>query len=206
MDIQMPEMDGIEATRYIIDQYPNRQRPVIVALTANALPGDREKYIEIGMSDYISKPIEEKKLVDILNKWTNTKNDMSIEKTDKPGDDLEIAYWSEERLGMLQEGADSKEFIADIVEAFCTSSLKYVQSLKEAMHKKDIEQMKKIAHALKGMSLSMGAVRLSQMSLDLESRIQEKKQITETHIQLLEATLNLSISYLKDKFEGIINK
>jgi signal transduction histidine kinase/DNA-binding response OmpR family regulator len=204
MDIQMPEMDGIEATRYIIDQYPNRQRPVIVALTANALPGDREKYIEIGMSDYISKPIEEKKLVDILNKWTNTKNDMSIEKTDKPGDDLEIAYWSEERLGMLQEGADSKEFIADIVEAFCTSSLKYVQSLKEAMHKKDIEQMKKIAHALKGMSLSMGAVRLSQMSLDLESRIQEKKQITETHIQLLEATLNLSISYLKDKFERII--
>lgn len=58
MDIQMPEMDGMEATRQIRQSFPEEQQPIITALTANAMSGDRERYLEVGMDDYLSKPLQ----------------------------------------------------------------------------------------------------------------------------------------------------
>ena len=63
MDVQMPEMDGLEATRTIVEQVPVDDRPWIVAMTANAMDGDRERCIEAGMNGYISKPIRVEELV-----------------------------------------------------------------------------------------------------------------------------------------------
>ena len=64
MDVQMPEMDGLEATRRIVEQtFRSRRRPWIVAMTANAMDGDREACIEAGMKGYISKPIRVEELV-----------------------------------------------------------------------------------------------------------------------------------------------
>ena len=67
MDIQMPEMDGVEATAKIREQF-GENRPWIIALTANALEGDRERYMGVGMDDYVSKPIR----VDELEKALRT--------------------------------------------------------------------------------------------------------------------------------------
>ena len=66
MDVQMPEMDGLEATRHIVDHVDATRRPRIVAMTANAMDGDREQCIEAGMQGYISKPIRVDALVDAL--------------------------------------------------------------------------------------------------------------------------------------------
>ncbi|GAB4532625.1 MAG: hypothetical protein Fur0018_21350 [Anaerolineales bacterium] len=66
MDVQMPEMDGVQATRYIRENLPARRQPTIIALTAHALPGDRERYLEMGMDDYISKPVQVQHLKDAL--------------------------------------------------------------------------------------------------------------------------------------------
>jgi CheY-like chemotaxis protein len=68
MDVQMPEMDGLEATRRIRAAYPGDARPRIVALTANALAEDREATVQAGMDDYVSKPIRPAELEDALRR------------------------------------------------------------------------------------------------------------------------------------------
>jgi len=66
MDVQMPELDGLEATRRITARWPGAQRPRIVAMTANAMAGDREACLEAGMDDYITKPIRVEQLIEAL--------------------------------------------------------------------------------------------------------------------------------------------
>jgi CheY-like chemotaxis protein len=68
MDVQMPEMDGLEASRRITAQWPADARPRIVAMTANAMAGDREMCLAAGMDDYITKPIRVEQLVEALNR------------------------------------------------------------------------------------------------------------------------------------------
>jgi CheY-like chemotaxis protein len=69
MDVQMPKMDGLEATEEIRKLYPRETGPIIVAMTANALQGDKEKCLEAGMDDFISKPIKITAIQDALIKW-----------------------------------------------------------------------------------------------------------------------------------------
>jgi len=68
MDIQMPEMDGLEATRIILERI-RENRPVIIAMTANAMQGDREKCMEVGMDDYLSKPIRVEDMLKVIQFW-----------------------------------------------------------------------------------------------------------------------------------------
>jgi CheY-like chemotaxis protein len=68
MDVQMPEMDGLEATRLI--RKSAMKQPIIVAMTANAMQGDRDICIEAGMDDYISKPVKLEILIEVLEKWS----------------------------------------------------------------------------------------------------------------------------------------
>jgi CheY-like chemotaxis protein len=75
MDIQMPELDGLEATKRIIKEMPNGKRPVIVAMTANAMQEDKAECLAAGMDDYISKPLKEGIVYEMIEKWgTISKN------------------------------------------------------------------------------------------------------------------------------------
>ncbi|MCP4544552.1 MAG: response regulator, partial [Chloroflexi bacterium] len=68
MDVQMPEMDGLEATRRIRGEIDADQQPHIIAMTASAMREDRERCLSVGMDDYVSKPVRVKELVEALNK------------------------------------------------------------------------------------------------------------------------------------------
>ncbi|GAB1403162.1 hypothetical protein MASR1M74_03400 [Lentimicrobium sp.] len=74
MDIQMPVMNGMEATKAICEKYPEAERPSIIAITANAMPGDRERYLDAGMVDYLPKPIKFKDVQNVLIKWGKKKH------------------------------------------------------------------------------------------------------------------------------------
>jgi CheY-like chemotaxis protein len=74
MDVQMPEMDGLEASRRITAKYPATRRPRIVAMTANAMQGDREECLAAGMDDYVTKPIRVDQLVEALQHATARKD------------------------------------------------------------------------------------------------------------------------------------
>jgi CheY-like chemotaxis protein len=76
MDVQMPELDGLEATRQI--RLRGGDQPVIVAMTANAMQGDKEECIKAGMDDYISKPVKLDVLVTMLEKWASKPHDQNI--------------------------------------------------------------------------------------------------------------------------------
>lgn len=82
MDMSMPEMDGLEATQKIrnIEAEFNQRRTPIIALTANAMKGDRQRCIDAGMDDYLSKPIRKNKLLDTIEKWRDTKSSSDTEK------------------------------------------------------------------------------------------------------------------------------
>ncbi len=73
MDLQMPVMDGLDATRNIIINAKGKERPIILALTANAMPGDKERCLDAGMDDYLTKPIQIKALVEKIEKWVPQK-------------------------------------------------------------------------------------------------------------------------------------
>jgi signal transduction histidine kinase/CheY-like chemotaxis protein len=73
MDIQMPVMNGMEATKIICEKFPEHERPRIIAITANAMPGDRERYLNAGMVDYLPKPIKFKDVQSVLIKWGKKK-------------------------------------------------------------------------------------------------------------------------------------
>lgn len=73
MDVQMPVMNGVEATQQIVEKYPESARPFIIAITANAMPGDRERFLDAGMVDYLSKPIRFKDVQDVLIRWGRKK-------------------------------------------------------------------------------------------------------------------------------------
>ena len=68
MDVMMPEMDGLETTRHIRSKFPEKQQPYIIALTANAMTEDREKCLDAGMDDYLSKPIKRDMLKEVIDR------------------------------------------------------------------------------------------------------------------------------------------
>jgi CheY-like chemotaxis protein len=162
MDVQMPEMDGIEATQSI-RQLPDPVKAAIpiIAFTANTMIGDKEKYLEAGMNDYLAKPFDEKRLFLVLSKALNQngkaprKNHESVSSPGKPkGQDTNHKLYDLSLVRSISEG--DTEFLKKMVNLFIKTVPQNVEELRKALQTENWDQVRKMAHKLKSTVDSMG--------------------------------------------------
>ena len=162
----MPVMDGFDAARQIreLNQAGIVTEIPIIALTANALAGDRDKCLEAGMDDYLAKPFEiEDFLEKILTHSKETpKNSLSqVQETDS----LEPVFNYKELLRQF----DDEEFVLDLAGQFSSTLAEHKQALQGCLDDQDAEQLLKVAHRLKGSSATVKADRISALAFEIES-------------------------------------
>lgn len=176
MDCQMPEMDGYQTTKEIRigDGIPNPSIP-IVAMTANAMKGDREKCITAGMDDYLTKPIDPEELTKKLEKWLKTKltiddkNTASFQKTEEvePGTNtVEQKIWDKDAA--LKRVRGKQERLDILINMFFDSMPEKVDSLGKAIEQKQADEASAIAHSVKGSVSNLGGIALQNIAQEIE--------------------------------------
>ncbi len=174
MDVQMPEMDGIDSTYYIRKKWSENDGPYIIAMTASAMFGDKERCIEVGMNDYISKPINIDEFVNALKKCylhiTSLKvNNSSESKINDPAEaqndtkPLETA-----KLKNLMELTGDNQLFIKLIKSFLGSSPNLISDMKKSLKSKDFPVLERASHTLKSGSAEFGAVNLSNLCKKLE--------------------------------------
>ena len=183
MDVQMPDMDALEASRVIHEEWPAEQCPRIVAVTANAMQSDREECLAAGMDDYLAKPIQINALQEALERaglWTRVHRrstsplspvktaplTLEAEKQVEPGPALDRAVLSE--LRQLQ-GEGEPDIVQELAEAFEFETPPLLEALCQAVAEGQPEQLKRAAHNLKGSSHNLGARTMAALSAELET-------------------------------------
>jgi PAS domain S-box-containing protein len=169
MDCQMPEMDGYETTRQIRQGVAGEsyQNITIIAMTANAMSGDREKCLAAGMNDYLTKPIDLETLKNTLEKWL-----LNLEY--QPQNQPKIAVTSEENIpvfdveSILKYFGDDRELIAELCQLFLEDTPLYIQSMQQAFQTEDFTNVKEEAHKIKGSAGQVGGKLVSQLALEIE--------------------------------------
>ena len=185
MDGQMPEMDGFEATAEIRRHEVAAGAKVsipIIALTANAMHGDRERCLEAGMDDYLSKPFSEWQLCEVLERWLPAVNAQietseQMHKTES-ADNVASIGGQNQRAMILdtcvlekfreRERRGRKNVLSRIVGAYLQHSPQYIEQLREAVAGDNASGLQSAAHTLKSSSAGVGAVGLSAMCAELE--------------------------------------
>ncbi|HEY9808651.1 MAG TPA: PAS domain S-box protein [Halomicronema sp.] len=184
MDVQMPEMDGLEATRRILSRWEKKARPRIVAMTANAMQGDKEICLRAGMDDYISKPIRSSALIEALEKCepvgvaddeimpraetteSNTvteSNNVVLSERKPPIDKAAFASLRE------MVGDDDDGLLAMVIDSYLTDAPKLLEALGRAIDEGDGPALNFAAHTLKSTSATVGALDLAALCKRLEA-------------------------------------
>ncbi|MEQ8223769.1 MAG: histidine kinase N-terminal 7TM domain-containing protein, partial [Candidatus Eremiobacterota bacterium] len=169
MDCQMPGLDGYETVNLIRDPSSpvmNRNIPVI-AMTASAMKGDREKCIDAGMNDYMTKPVKVELLLGIIEKWLSGREDIKIiEKSPVPEEKYEIFN----HKALVENLTKDEKVAKNAVRLFIEDTAKTLNNLKEALKKNDMNSVKSLAHVLKGSSAMIYAEVLSSYAKELEEK------------------------------------
>ena len=179
MDVQMPEMDGLEATREIRRRWPDGpRRPYIIAMTANAMTGDREKCLEAGMDDYISKPVKANRLKTALEQCCELRAAVAAVATYPvvdgttthltPGEPATLNRDSLEALKSLQSEGDDG-FLKEMIELFLADTPVRFAEMDTALAAGEQGDFVRAVHSIKGASANFGADDLHGMCAKVEA-------------------------------------
>jgi PAS domain S-box-containing protein len=164
MDVQMPELDGLDATRRICERWPDT-RPRIIAMTANALPEDREACFAAGMDDYVAKPIRPDVLAEALKRVRPLAADPTA---------LSSAVRQVDRVALesLREvGGD--DFLAEVIDTFLADLPTLLATLQHALEEGNAAEVRRAAHTLKSNGATLGASDFAEACRVLEQQAKD---------------------------------
>jgi PAS domain S-box-containing protein len=195
MDVEMPEMDGLEATRRIHRRWA-KDRPHIVAVTANALPGERELCLQAGMDDYITKPIRMDELTAALTRGERRSGAASVSATSSD----EEAHLDREVIDRLVAslGEHGREGVIELIDVFLDRAPDQVADLRSVLDRNDVDEVRRGAHTLKSNAATFGAQRLEELCRELEASAKvgaldgAAHQLTRIESELARVTQDLS--------------
>jgi signal transduction histidine kinase/DNA-binding response OmpR family regulator len=179
MDVQMPEMDGLEATRLIRQRWQGNAAPRIIAMTANVTKDDRQACLDAGMNDYLPKPIRVEELMAALNRSQQLNGKESLityegraepapESEVHPTDSTDSMLDAAALQALLRLVGGDQSSLRALIGSFLDETPPLLTNLREAIRVGDKEHFRRAAHTLKSSSLDFGAVRLSELCQQLE--------------------------------------
>jgi PAS domain S-box-containing protein len=168
LDVQMPVLDGLKTARRIRSRQSAVRDPSIplIAMTAHAMPGDRDRCLEAGMDDYLSKPVSRQALADVLARWLPGTKDTLDLKSARELRMLEQPIW--DAAAMSDRLGDDRELIEKVLECFLDCIPQQIVKLKRNLESCNCPEVELLAHAIKGASATVGGERLRLVAFDME--------------------------------------
>ena len=170
MDIQMPEMNGLEATRKIRNPNSsvNNHDIPIIAMTANAMQGDRENCLKAGMNDYISKPVRPQDLAKILEKWLMTLEGDDTQSSDDISEEVISSLTVFDREALLTQMMDDEELLQIVIATFLEDLPRQMVDLKNSVSQDNAATVGSQAHKMKGAAATVGGMALRSVASQME--------------------------------------
>jgi two-component system sensor histidine kinase/response regulator len=211
MDVQMPEMDGFEATQEFRLKDTAGKKTPIIAMTAHAMKGDRERCLASGMDDYLSKPLEPREFYQTINKWISLRlpktGTLDLDSIPQPEIELQkTAPISNEPLNMVEalpRFGDDIDFFKSMLGEFIKNLPERISKLEEAVGQNDIKSATRLAHNLKGASANFSAevVRAAAAEIEINGYNDEMGNVSALIIRI-----KGEIPKIKEYYETLINK
>jgi PAS domain S-box-containing protein len=191
MDVQMPEMDGFEAAQTIRKMEGEARHTPIIAMTAHALHGDRQRCMDAGMDDYVSKPLDPRKVFQAIERWTqnaartSSNNEAHLDEPQDVGDQPDVAQPYDNLHDKAQDDkidtpldvenalnrfSDDRDFYYNLLGDFVRSLPVRLAEMRTALESGNSQSLSYLAHNLKGVSANFSALQLAGLSASLDER------------------------------------
>jgi CheY-like chemotaxis protein len=176
MDCQMPVMDGYQATQFLRRREGSSAHTVVIGMTAFAMPGDREKCLEVGMDDYLSKPVMVKDLKVMLEQWASVvKGELPKQKSSESPTIIDPALDPVDWVRLKEISAGDPGFQLELVQGFIKEAATFINQAKEALEVKDWVTLANKAHQIKGASASVAVQSMARIAANLYNQARDNE-------------------------------